>query len=366
MSAPVLSSASSPMHVDYQGKGVTFTGQFKKYDSVKIRLTEDGPVFLLGDKAFLAEPKGSKDHAASWANLIHTPDLREHLTSRQKENTIDLSKTRAMPPFVNGQMVTGIGVVYWRSVSWRIAEAEAGAGAATPKEFNPLDNSLENPLFRSAVNGMKPAGIGYHIVSDLRNHPECFVKAFMIEHIAALGEARVRNDVPTAGVTPRDILEPELTYLVSREGKVVAVGLASDTTAAAWEKADRIYLPETKTYPGCVSLSADFVVIEDGDPLNHIDISMSIERQGQVVFHEHTNTSQVYRPFQDFVDASMRIGQPERGMIISGGTGIIPDEHIGILAGDVVKISSQRLGIEMPCAVKNVDWGKWAYRPVAK
>lgn len=363
ISAEILSRPRAVAPVDYAAKGVSYTGQYKEYSSVKIRLTEDGPVFLLGNKAILAAPNGSKDHEQQWVDLFHTPNLREVLTARQMENGIDLAKTRTIAPFVNGQVITGIGVVYWRSVAWRVAEAEAGAGLATPKDFNPLDASLDNPVFREAVKGMKPAGIGYHIVSDLRNHPECFVKANLKQHIAPMGEAWFRNDSPTIGVAPRDIVEPELSYLMTNDGRVVAIGVASDTTAAAWEKVDRIYLPQTKTYPGCASLAADFVVINEGDPLNHIDISMAIERDGKVVFIEDTNTSQVYRPYEDFVNASLRTVQPERGTIISGGTGIIPDEHVRMLAGDRVTIFSERLGLHMECLIKNVDWGDRAFKP---
>ena len=82
---------------------------------------------------------------------------------------------------------------------------------------------------------------------------------------------------------------------------------------------------------------------EIGDPHN-LDIEMTILREGDVVFHGKTNTSNMKRRITEILDYLLRCNVIPPGSACLTGTGIVPPDDFTLQNGDKVLIEIEKIG----------------------
>ena len=110
------------------------------------------------------------------------------------------------------------------------------------------------------------------------------------------------------------------------------------------ESENPLYLPQAKIYAGSCALASGVRPSWEADPAN-LTISLSIERNGKSIWEGSSSTSYLRRSPQELVDYIFREEQFPHGVIISTGTGIVPELSFSLSAGDVVSIAIADIGI---------------------
>ncbi|ELZ63363.1 2-keto-3-deoxyxylonate dehydratase, partial [Haloferax prahovense DSM 18310] len=122
----------------------------------------------------------------------------------------------------------------------------------------------------------------YYDVYDA-DRPEIFFKATPSRTVEPGDAIGVRDD------SQWDVPEPELG-IVLRRGEIVGYTVGNDVSSRSIEGENPLYLPQAKVYDRCCSLGPCVVTPDDIDDPHELEMSMTIERDGEVVYDDATNT----------------------------------------------------------------------------
>jgi 2-dehydro-3-deoxy-D-arabinonate dehydratase len=169
--------------------------------------------------------------------------------------------------------------------------------------------------------------------------PELFFKATA---------AMVRG--PDEAVTIRsdsnwNVPEPEVALLADSGGSLVAITLGNDMSSRDIEGQNPLYLPQAKIYDGSCSLGPCLVPIE-GVRLQDEQLSMRIERDGEAVFADTIDMSELYRTPEELLEWLFRALSFPTGVVLLTGTGLVPESAFSLRDGDSIDIDlSGRLSL---------------------
>jgi 2-dehydro-3-deoxy-D-arabinonate dehydratase len=184
--------------------------------------------------------------------------------------------------------------------------------------------------------GGRTKGI-YDFVYD-SERPELFFKATAARMAGPNAPIGVRADSTLTAV------EPELALVIGRGGAIVGYTIGNDLSAWDIERANPLFLPQSKMFDGCFACGPVLVTAgEIGDP-HGLELSCAIQRGGRTLYEGRVNTKEMKRQCADLVDWLGRSNTCPPGTVLSTGTGIlVPDEH-ALADGDVVEITLERVG----------------------
>lgn len=247
----------------------------------------------------------------------------------------------------------GIGLTYAASIDTRNEEAQLGERIQRPEE---------KP---------RPGKRFYDFAGDPENPEEVFQKFAYPKGYVTTEAIRIRPDAPVKGegLVNTSLPEPELAFFMTPDGRIVAMGFGSDTTACLWEATNPLYLPRAKTYANSTTVHNLLTIVPPDQDLPNMAISMKIERGGEEIFYGTTSTEQFKRSIGDMVSGVFAL-EPEGGFIqgsfLMTGTGIVP-KGITLEDGDTVTITTP-MGV-MSVPVKNIEYRRpsaaWTPREVA-
>jgi 2-dehydro-3-deoxy-D-arabinonate dehydratase len=168
--------------------------------------------------------------------------------------------------------------------------------------------------------------------------PELFFKASAARAAGPNAPIRVRADSTLTAV------EAELALVLGKGGAIVGYTIGNDLSAWDIERANPLFLPQSKMYDGCFACGPVLVTAaEIGDP-HSLDLSCAIRRGGRTIYEGRVNTKEMRRQCADLVAWLGRSNTCPPGTLLSTGTGIlVPDEH-ALAEGDVVEITLERVG----------------------
>jgi 2-dehydro-3-deoxy-D-arabinonate dehydratase len=168
--------------------------------------------------------------------------------------------------------------------------------------------------------------------------PELFFKATASRMAGPNAPISVRVDSTLTAV------EPELALVIGRAGAIVGYTIGNDLSAWDIERANPLFLPQSKTFDGCFACGPVLVTAaEIGDP-HTLDLTCTIQRGGRRLYEGRVNTKEMKRQCPDLVSWLGRSNTCPPGTLLSTGTGIlVPDEH-ALADGDVVEITLERVG----------------------
>jgi 2-dehydro-3-deoxy-D-arabinonate dehydratase len=227
-----------------------------------------------------------------------------------------------------------------------------GVDSANLPEYQRADCVLLAPLESQEVWA---CGVTYERSRDARMHestqrdvydrvydaerPEIFFKAMASRVVGPGARGVIRPD------STWDVPEPELALVLNSALEIVGYTVGDDLSSRSIEGDNPLYLPQAKVYQGCCVLGPAIVPAwEVADPLA-LAITLTIERDGAVVFTGETSTARLHRTFADLVTYLGRENTFPSGAILLTGTGIVPPDDFTLAPNDTVRIAIDGLGL---------------------
>ncbi|WP_435361777.1 fumarylacetoacetate hydrolase family protein [Haloarchaeobius sp. DFWS5] len=197
------------------------------------------------------------------------------------------------------------------------------------------------------------AGVTYHISEQAREaesgkpevyldvyegeRPELFLKATPSRTVGP-GEA-----IGVRGDSEWDVPEPELGIVLHR-GEVVGYTVGNDVSSRDIEGENPLYLPQAKVYDRCCAIGPCVATAATvGDP-HDLTMSLTIERDGEVVFDDSTTTAEMATTCETLVEYLRRHNTLPETVVLLTGTGLVPPASFSLDEGDEVSITIEGIG----------------------
>ncbi len=246
----------------------------------------------------------------NWDEFINDDNLFEKIKkliasgSVIKKNFIDENHIQAP---VGMQELWACGVTYLRSKVGRQEESQVSGGADFYAKVYEADR------------------------------PEVFFKATAHRIVGHDKKVRIRKD------STWDVPEPELTLVVTSNGKIVGYTIGNDMSSRSIEGENPLYLPQAKTYDGCAAVGPCIFVTNQPLDMN-ARIQLEIKRNSNIEFTDNITINQMKRSVEELVSFVYRECTFPYGCLIMTGTGIVPGNEFTLQSGDEIRITIDYIG----------------------
>lgn len=269
----------------------------KIYNTSKGILIESENRFYLTDK--------------NWDEFINDDDLYNHIkrvikSSDPIDNHQELINHYLKVP-LESQEIWASGVTYFNSKMARQEESKDSGGAD----------------FYERV---------YHA-----DRPELFFKATAQRSVPSGGKVNIRKD------STWDVPEPELTLVITSNGKIVGYTIGNDMSSRSIEGENPLYLPQAKTFDNCAGVGPCILVRENPMPSN-TEIHLKVFRNGDLIFNDTTSITKMKRKPEELVKYLFRECTFPKGCLLMTGTGIVPTTDFTMQKDDEIQISIDHIG----------------------
>ncbi len=167
--------------------------------------------------------------------------------------------------------------------------------------------------------------------------PELFFKSPAHRVVGPGANVRIRKD------STWDVPEPELTLLISSNGKIIGYTIGNDMSSRSIEGENPLYLPQAKSYDGSTAIGPCIYVTDKPLPKG-TKIHIEISRAGKIVFEDSIGIDQIKRSFKELVSFLYRECSFPFGSYLMTGTGIVPGSDFTLQSGDQLVITIDRIG----------------------
>jgi 2-dehydro-3-deoxy-D-arabinonate dehydratase len=271
---------------------------------IKIYTTEVGIVLLKEDKCYVSSFKG-------WDEMINRKNIYNELEQEIKSlnpigNADWLSSQKILVP-IGSQEIWAAGVTYLRSKVARMEESEASGGATF-----------------------------YDKVYDAER-PELFFKATPHRVVGNNDRVRIRKD------SSWNVPEPELTLVINASGKIIGYTIGNDMSSRSIEGENPLYLPQAKVYDKSAAIGPCVLITQNSIPAS-TKISMTIERNGELVFEGETAISKMKRTHEELTGFLFRECSFPNGCYLMTGTCVVPENDFTLQKGDRIVIGIEHIG----------------------
>jgi 2-dehydro-3-deoxy-D-arabinonate dehydratase len=166
--------------------------------------------------------------------------------------------------------------------------------------------------------------------------PEIFFKNSAHRTVGPHGKVRIRKD------STWNVPEPELTLMVTSNGRIVGYTIGNDMSSRSIEGENPLYLPQAKCYDGSASLGPSIFVTDKKLP-PETEIRIGIRRE-TTVFEGRVGISQIKRSMEELVSWLFKESTFPHGCLLMTGTGIVPPNDFTLQSGDEISISIDHIG----------------------
>ena len=267
-------------------------------------------IYHLTDAVIIENENGKlfSKPVTDWDEYINRDDLHPFLCEEiNSAMPIDKLDENALLHPVGRQEVWAAGVTYLRSRDARKEESKESGGAT----FYDLVYNAERP--------------------------EIFFKATAQRVVGNGGKVRIRKD------STWNVPEPELTLVITTNGKIVGYTIGNDMSSRSIEGENPLYLPQAKIFEGCAGIGPCLYV--PAAPISKdTTISIDISRNGTSQYNDSVAISQMKRGHQELVDFLFRECDFPHGCFLMTGTCMIPPNDFTLQSGDTVRISIDHIG----------------------
>jgi 2-dehydro-3-deoxy-D-arabinonate dehydratase len=183
--------------------------------------------------------------------------------------------------------------------------------------------------------------------------PELFFKSVAWRVVTDDEPVAIRED------SELDVPEAELALMVNADAEIVGYTVCNDMSSRSIEGENPLYLPQAKLYAGsCAVASGIRPAWEVPDPLN-LAVELTVTRRGATVWRGDTSTAAMYRPPEDLVTWLFAQQSFPDGVILSTGTGLVPEMDFTLQPGDVVRIVIDQVGTLVNPVLAGKDAFSW-------
>lgn len=197
------------------------------------------------------------------------------------------------------------------------------------------------------------AGVTYAISEEAREEesgmPEMYLDVYEAERPEVFFKATPSRTVgPGEAVGIRadsdwDVPEPELA-VVMYDGEIVGYTVGNDVSSRSIEGANPLYLPQAKVYDRCCAIGPCVASAAGvGDP-HDLEMGMTIERDGEIVFDGTTATSEMVRSCEELVEYYTKHNAVPKLAVLLTGTSLVPPDEFTLAPGDHVSIEIEEIG----------------------
>ncbi|MAU13224.1 MAG: hypothetical protein CL607_25630 [Anaerolineaceae bacterium] len=167
--------------------------------------------------------------------------------------------------------------------------------------------------------------------------PELFFKSLAQKVVPDGDLVGIREDATW------NVPEAELALVLNPAMQVVGFTIGNDMSSRDIEGANPLYLPQAKVYDKSCAIGPR-IWLNPATIWPEVSISITIERDGQVVFSDETDTSQIKRSLGDLASYLGRSHTLADGAILLTGTGVVPPSDFTLQVDDVIKIKINPIG----------------------
>lgn len=168
--------------------------------------------------------------------------------------------------------------------------------------------------------------------------PELFFKSVAWRVVTDGEPIGIRDD------SKLNVPEAELAVLGNAAGEVVGYTVANDVSSRSIEGENPLYLPQAKVYAGACALASGIrPAWEVGRP-DDLRISCTVLRHGQPVWSDVTSTARMHRPPADLLSWLYRQDSYPDGVVLSTGTGLVPELDFSLREDDIVDVDIAGVG----------------------
>ena len=167
--------------------------------------------------------------------------------------------------------------------------------------------------------------------------PELFLKATPSRTVGPRESIGVRGD------SEWDVPEPELGVVLHR-GETVGYTIGNDVSSRSIEGKNPLYLPQAKVYDRCCAVGPCVATPETVEDPHDLTMSLTIERDGEVVYEDSTSTGEMAVTCEKLVDYLGRHNRLPETVVLLTGTALVPPESFTLSEGDEVSIDIDRIG----------------------
>lgn len=248
-----------------------------------------------------------------------------------------------------------------------LAEVRAWADdAALPVEggdvdlLAPIDGHTE--VWASGVTYLRSMDAR---VEESAHHHDVYERAYHARRPELFYKAaawRVMTDGEPVGIredSSSNVPEGELALMINSAGELVGYLVCNDVSSRSIEGENPIYLPQAKMYAGSCSLSTGVRPAWEIADASDLAISVEVRRDAAIVFAGATTTGAMKRTFSEIIAHLLFAEYFPHGVVISTGTGIVPDLDFTLLPGDTVAIHVREVGT----LTNTIARGKVAFGP---
>ncbi|MCU4972288.1 fumarylacetoacetate hydrolase family protein [Halobacteria archaeon AArc-m2/3/4] len=213
-----------------------------------------------------------------------------------------------------------------------------------------LESSIGSPVHAEEVWA---AGVTYAISEQAReaesSMPDMYLDVYDSERPEVFFKATPNRTVgpnDTVGIradSEWDVPEPELGAVLY-DGEIVGYTIGNDMSSRSIEGENPLYLPQAKVYDRCCSLGPCVTSADSISDPHALEMWMTIERDGEVMYDESTNTGEMDRTVQELVDYYTRHNAVPETSVLLTGTSLVPSESFTLQEGDVVDIGIDEIG----------------------
>ncbi|SIR75090.1 2-dehydro-3-deoxy-D-xylonate dehydratase [Haladaptatus litoreus] len=216
-----------------------------------------------------------------------------------------------------------------------------------------LDTATGDLLQPVVADEVWAAGVTYQISEEARKaesgkpevyidvydneRPEIFLKATPSRTVGPSEDIGVRGD------SDWDVPEPELGIVLHR-GKTVGYTIGNDVSSRDIEGENPLYLPQAKVYDRCCSIGPCVVSEETIEDPHDLEMSLTIERDGKIVYEESTSTNEMVTTCDELVSYLDRHNVLPETLVLLTGTALVPPESFTLTEGDQVTIDIGDIG----------------------
>jgi 2-dehydro-3-deoxy-D-arabinonate dehydratase len=210
-----------------------------------------------------------------------------------------------------------------------------------------VEESVRMPVDADEVWG---AGVTYAISQEDREEEgdlgETYRRAYEAERPEVYFKATPTRTVGPGeaigirGDSDWDVPEPELS-LVLLDGEIVGYTVGNDVCSREIERENLLYLPQSKIYDRSCAVGPAVALVEDPHDL---EMTMTIERDGETVFEGSTSTGEMVRTCEELASYFRRHNYVPELTVLLTGTSIIPPSDVTLREGDAVEISIEGIG----------------------
>ncbi len=171
------------------------------------------------------------------------------------------------------------------------------------------------------------------------DRPELFFKSVAWRVVTDGQPVAIRRD------SELNVPEAELAVVANAAGDIVGYTICNDMSSRSIEGENPLYLPQAKIYAGSCALGSGIRPAgEVTDPLA-LGIDLTVTRDGQTAWRGSTTTAAMYRTPVDLVEWLFREQAFPAGVILSTGTGLVPEMDFSLQPEDIVQITIDGIGV---------------------